>query len=86
MLAAGTGLVQMHRGSVPTATQLWITPGVREWVDGAAVSCGETLELLSTPQMSEEEGEFVRVRRATERGGQEGWAKMKNIRAADWSP
>ena len=52
VLAAGTGLVQLHRGSVPTATQLWITPGVREWVDGAAVSCGETLELLSTPQMS----------------------------------
>ena len=50
------------------------------------MSCGETVQLLSTPQTSEEEGEFVRVRRAAERGGQEGWAKMKNVRAVGWSP
>ena len=84
VLAAGRGHVLFHRpgvnGSHVAVTQLWLTPGVRGvWVPGAAIPDGEVVELLTTPQQSEGEGEFVRIRRAAAVGGHEGWAKLKNI-------
>ena len=84
VLAAGRGQVLFHRpsgdGGGSHSTKLWLTPGVRGvWVPGADISDGEIVELLTTPQQSEGEGEFVRIRRTAAAGGQEGWAKIKNI-------
>ena len=84
VLAAGRGQVLFHRpagdGSHVAVTQLWLTPGVRGvWVPGAAIPDGEVVELLTAPQQSEGEGEFVRIRRAAAAGGHEGWTKLKNI-------
>ncbi len=82
VLAAGRGQVLFHRpsGDGKQLTRLWVTPGVRGlWVPGADVPDGEVVELLTIPQRSEGEGEFVRIRRAAAAGGQEGWAKVKNI-------
>ena len=84
VLAAGRGQVLFHRpsgdGGGSHSTKLWLTPGVRGvWVPGADIPDGEIVELLTTPQQSEGEGEFVRIRRAAAAGGQEGWAKIKNI-------
>ena len=78
VLASGSGEVLFHRGGATRqSTNLWVTPGVRGvWVEGGAVTDGEIVQLLSTPQQSEGEGLFVRVRRAA---GHEGWAKLKNI-------
>lgn len=83
VLSVGCGPVLLDRrgrhGS--RSTRLWVTPGVRGvWVPGASVPDGEVVELLSTTQLSEGgEGEFVRIRRAAEVGGHEGWTKLKNI-------
>ena len=83
VLSAGCGPVLFHRGGrdLAQSTRLWVTPGVRGvWVPDADVPDGEVVELLSTPQLAEGgEGEFVRVRRAAEVGGHEGWAKLKNL-------
>lgn len=82
VLEAGRGQVLFHRpqGDGLQSTLLWITPGVRgQWVPGAHIPDGEVVELLSTPQRSEGEGDFCRIRRAGAAGGHEGWAKLKNI-------
>lgn len=82
VLATGRGQVMFHRPGSDglRSTQLWLTPGVRgQWVPGALIPDGEVVELLTTPQQSEGEGDFVRIRRAQTMGGHEGWAKLKNI-------
>jgi hypothetical protein len=93
LLAPGCGTDGRHlstgctAGATASVTSLWVTPGVRGlWVEGGDVTCGEMLQLLSTPQVPTvahegDEGLFVRVRRALEHGGHEGWAKLKNIHA-----
>lgn len=60
-------------------TKMWATPGQRgDWVRGASgsVPSGEIVTVLSPPEMTEREGSFVRIRRAS---GQEGWMKLKNV-------
>jgi len=80
LLSRGTGRVMVKRPTaceqgVHATTQLWKTPGVRgDWA--GAVANGESVDLLSSPQPSEEEGDFVLVRLAS---GVEGWVKLKNI-------
>eukprot|EP00928_Gymnodinium_smaydae_P062520 TRINITY_DN46368_c0_g1_i1.p1 TRINITY_DN46368_c0_g1~~TRINITY_DN46368_c0_g1_i1.p1 ORF type:complete len:372 (+),score=39.25 TRINITY_DN46368_c0_g1_i1:52-1116(+) len=85
-LSEGCGHVVVHRpGGGGLRTHMWRTPGVRGvWADGGCIPDGETVELLSSPQPSENnEGDFVFVRRAS---GYEGWVKTKNIRLASSSP
>jgi hypothetical protein len=55
------------------------------------VPCGEVVELLCSPlqpqgfQLSDSRwGKFVRVRRAAEHGGHEGWTRVQNVRSVGW--
>merc|ERR1712110_550348 len=76
-LARGSGTVVLDKDGFE-GVHLWRTPGVRgNWVEGGPVASGESVELLSPPQPSEGEGDFVYVRSAR---GQEGWTKVKNVR------
>ena len=83
-LRAGQGFVTFCRPANDQdrecRTLLWVTPGVRGvWVNESdGVPSGEVVELMSTPQLSEQEDEglFVRVRR---QNGHDGWTKLKNI-------
>jgi len=78
-LERGSGPIVIHRGGDgASVTMLWRTPGVRgDWVDNGAVPDGEVVELLSSPQPSEnDEGEFVFVQRPS---GVKGWTKVKNV-------
>jgi len=79
VLASGTGMVTIQRGGRGgcTSTRLWKTPGVRGvWVENGEVPDGEVVQLMSSPQPSEGEGDFVLVQRPN---GVQGWTKVKNI-------
>mmetsp|Transcript_873 Transcript_873/g.1967 ORF Transcript_873/g.1967 Transcript_873/m.1967 type:complete len:404 (+) Transcript_873:242-1453(+) len=83
VLAAGAGSLAFRRpeggdgDGVVARTRLWQTPGVRGvWVDDIGIPQGSVVSILSTPQPSEEEGDFVLIRTTD---GREGWAKVKNL-------
>jgi len=73
VLASGDGKIETVR-----SVKLWRTPGVRDlWVEGGETDSQEALDLLSSPQPSENgEGNFVLVRRAS---GVEGWIKVTDV-------